>query len=59
MRFGVSALLMGIVRTMRRHVMDNARGPGRRCGLVDRKTAVHRARVQLRGLDHTDGEPER
>jgi hypothetical protein len=28
-------------------------------GLFDRKTAVHGAGVQLRRLDHTDGEPER
>jgi hypothetical protein len=59
MRLAVGAAVIGVVRPVGRHVMRDACGTRWRWTLLDRKTTMHGAGVQLRWLDHTDGKPKR
>jgi hypothetical protein len=58
-RLSVGALvLVRLSRAVHRHVMPGRRVAGSAGDRVDDETTVHRARMQLRWLDHTDGEPD-
>jgi hypothetical protein len=51
-------VLVRLSGAVRRHVVADRRMAVPDGGLLDGETTVHRTRMQLHWLDHTDGEPD-